>query len=80
MTTTPLDNRPTLHYRGEVSQDMVGQVVGPNLFGELYTFAEVTYDRVADRSTVRLRNATEPEVAEWNLSISTMARALVNPS
>lgn len=107
----PLDNRPTLHYRGEVPQSQLGQIVGPNGFGELYVFAEITYDpdwlpithcglrtihsahdiAVLDdslpcpggnlgRSTVRLRNATQPEVEDWQRSVTAMSMAMVNPA
>lgn len=58
-----MDNRPTLHYRGDV-RATAGQVVGPNLLGELYVVDEVEWD--GERSTVRFRNATQPDVdALW---------------
>jgi hypothetical protein len=37
-----------------------GQVVGPNLFGEMYAVDEVEWDGA--RSTVRLRNATTEDM------------------
>lgn len=56
-----LDNRPTAHYRGDVS-DAVGQLVGPTELFELLAVDEVTYDAAADRSTVRFRIATQADV------------------
>lgn len=47
-----LPNAGFLNYRGDVTKDAVGQVVGPNTFGEFLTAVEATYDPEADKTRV----------------------------
>jgi hypothetical protein len=58
----PLD-RYRLHYRGDLTGRIEGQVVGPNLFGELFVIAATEYDPGTDRTTARVRFATTEDVS-----------------
>lgn len=43
-----------LHYRGDLTAGIVGQVVGPNTFGERLTVVDATYDLARDLTTAGL--------------------------
>lgn len=47
----------TLHYPGDVTTDVVGQVVGPNTIGEFLEIVAAEYDVVSDVTTATLRFA-----------------------
>jgi len=51
-----LDNRPTAHYRGDVTTD-TGRVVGPNSHGEHLVMEDARYDPATDTTTARFRVA-----------------------
>jgi hypothetical protein len=57
-----MDNRKQLHYKGDIADEVVGQIVGPNLFGELFVADEAIYDRKADVTTVKFRWATQADI------------------
>jgi hypothetical protein len=58
---TALTHTKRLRYRGDVTE-AVGQMVGPNEWGERYVVAEATYDPARDLTTVYLRYATAKDV------------------
>lgn len=43
-----------LHYRGDISQEIVGQVVGPTLLGQQLTIIAADYDEATDTTTALL--------------------------
>jgi hypothetical protein len=58
---TVLD-RYRLHYRGDLRGRIEGQVVGPNVFGELFVIAATDYEAERDRTVARVRFATAADV------------------
>lgn len=67
-----MDNRSTLHYSRDVTET-VGQLVGPNGFGEMLVVDEVAWD--GTRSTVRLRNAWADELPSTPSPVLTKSQA-----
>lgn len=55
VTETTTSIRPAVaglaHYRGD-RREAVGQLMGPNLLGEVLQVVDATYDAVADRTTL----------------------------
>lgn len=55
ITETATSPRPAVagvaHYRGD-RRAAVGQLMGPNLLGEVLQVVDATYDAVADRTTL----------------------------
>lgn len=51
-----------LHYNGDRTADIVGQLVGPTLLGQVLTIISADYDPATDTTTAHLRPATQPEV------------------
>jgi hypothetical protein len=57
-----VDNRPILHYRGDLSGRIEGQVVGPTMAGEWLAVDETSYDPEVGLTTARLRYATTADM------------------
>lgn len=54
-----MDNRPKAHYARDV-REAVGQIVGPNQFGERLVVDEVLWD--GERSTAYFRHLTNDDI------------------
>jgi len=61
-TPAPVDHRPRLNYHGDVSA-AVGQLMGPNLNGELLVLDSTEYDPVTDTTVARFRYARVEDLA-----------------
>jgi hypothetical protein len=57
-----VDNRPVLHYRGDLTGRIEGQVVGPTTAGEWLAVDETSYDPKTDMTTARFRYATTADM------------------
>ena len=64
-TLEPLGDSITgrrLNYRGDQTT-AVGQILGPNTFGEWWVITAATYDSTTDRTVVELRPARDADLA-----------------
>lgn len=60
-TAPPLDDYE-LHYKGDLTGKIEGQILGPNRMGELFTIVETEYDSENDRTTARVRFTTQNDL------------------
>lgn len=56
------DNRPKATYQGDVTA-AVGQIVGPNLHGEMLVIDQADYDPATGTTVARFRPATTADIA-----------------
>lgn len=56
------DNRGALHYPGDQTANLLGQIFGPTLLSELIVVDAVSYDPDADMTTGRTRPANQNDL------------------
>lgn len=62
MTQAIHDNRRTLRYPGNVEAAALGQIIGPNTFGELLTVVESFYDEELNTTICRLQPTRQDDL------------------